>query len=281
MQERQNCSSRICFWLIVEFFCNFIFLLHFITHGDIEVDPGPKKNCSTNFSFCHWNLNSLSAHNYVKLSSLQAYNSVYKHDVICLSETYLDNSVLSDERDLNFPGYKLVRADYPGNVKRGGVCIYFKESLSIRFLDVPSNLNECLLCELSYKNKKCFIATLYRSPSQSREEFEKFLSNFEVLIKTISNQKDAISIIMGDFNARSSNWCKYDISNNEGVQIHSVTSIHGLEQLIYKPTHILSNSWSCINLIFINQPNLVIDSGTHPSPHPNFHHRIIHCEINL
>ena len=37
---------------------------------------------------------------------------------------------------------------------------------------------------------------------------------------------------MGDFNARSSNWYKYDISNNEGVQIDSVTSIHGLEQLI-------------------------------------------------
>ena len=83
---------------------------------------------------------------------------------------------------------------------------HFKESLSIRFLDFPSNLDECLLCELSYKNKKCFIATLYCSPSQSREEFEKFLSNCEVLIKAISNQKDTISIIMGDFNARSSNY---------------------------------------------------------------------------
>ena len=89
-----------------------------MTHGDIEVNPGPKKNCSTNFSFCHWNLNSLSAHNYVKLSSLKAYNRFYKHDVICLSEIYLDNSVLSNESDLNFLGYKLVRADYPGNVKR-------------------------------------------------------------------------------------------------------------------------------------------------------------------
>ena len=129
-----------------------------------------------------------------KLSSLQIHNSVCKHDVICLSETYLDNSVLSDESDLNFPGYKLVRADYPGNVKRGGVCINFKESLSIHFLDVPSNLDECLLFELSYKNKKCFIATLYRSPSQSRDKFEKSLSNFEILIK------DTISMIMGDFN---------------------------------------------------------------------------------
>ena len=67
----------------------------------MEVNPGPKKNCSTNVSFCQWNLNSLSMHNYVKLSSLQAYNSVYRHNVICLLETYLDNSVLSDESDLN------------------------------------------------------------------------------------------------------------------------------------------------------------------------------------
>ena len=88
---------------------------------------------------------------------------------------------------------------------------------------------------------------------------------------------------MGDLddNARSSNWCKYDISNNEGVQIDSVTSIHGLEQLIYEPTQILSNFSSCIDLIFTNQPNLVVDSGTHPSLHPNCHHQIIHCKINL
>ena len=112
------------FGLLLNFYVILYFCYILLTHGDIEVDPGPKKNCSTNFSFCNWNLNSLSAHNYVKLSSLQAYNSVYKHDVICLSETYLDNSVLSDEKDLNLPGYKLVRADYPGNVKRGGVWEY-------------------------------------------------------------------------------------------------------------------------------------------------------------
>ena len=86
---------------------------------------------------------------------------------------------------------------------------------------------------------------------------------------------------MGDFNARSSNWCKYDIPNKEGVQIDSVTSTHGLEQLIYEPNHILSNSSSCTDVIFTNQPNLVINSGTHPSLHPNCHDQIIHCKINL
>ena len=142
------------FGFMLIFFVTLYFCYILLTHGDIEVNPGPKKNCSTSFSFYHWSLNSLIAHNYVKLSPIQAYNSVYKHDVICLSETYLDNSVPSDESDLNFPGYKLVRADYSGNDKRGGVCIYFKESLSIRFLDVPSNLDEWLLRVLSYKNNK-------------------------------------------------------------------------------------------------------------------------------
>ena len=44
------------------------------------------------------------------------------------------------ESDLDIPGYKMVKDHYPGNVKRGGVCIYFKESLSTRLLDVFSLL---------------------------------------------------------------------------------------------------------------------------------------------
>ena len=116
--KRKNCRSRICFWLFVDFFFVILYFYYILlTHGDIEVNPGLKENCSTSFYFCHWNLNSLTVHNYVKLSSLQVYNSVYNHDVIYLSETYFDNSLLSDESDLNFPGYELVRADYPVNIK--------------------------------------------------------------------------------------------------------------------------------------------------------------------
>ena len=97
---------------------------------------------------------------------------------MCLSKIYPDNSVLPDESDLDFLCYKMDRADYPGKVKTGETCIYLKESLSIRFLDVHSNLHKYLLCGLSYKNKRYLIDTLYCSPSQLREEFEEFLSNF-------------------------------------------------------------------------------------------------------
>ena len=47
--------------------------------------------------------------------------------MICLFESYLDASVSSDNDNLNI-------ADQPGNVKREGVYVYFKESLTVRCL---------------------------------------------------------------------------------------------------------------------------------------------------
>ena len=35
--------------------------------GDIEMNPGPKPNPCHSFSICHWNLNSLTARNYLKV----------------------------------------------------------------------------------------------------------------------------------------------------------------------------------------------------------------------
>ena len=81
--------------------------------GDIEENPGPKPNSCEYLSICHWNLNSISAHNFIKMLLLHAYISVNKIDIICLSETYLDSSVLSGNDKLELPGDNLVRADNP------------------------------------------------------------------------------------------------------------------------------------------------------------------------
>ena len=55
--------------------------------GDIEANPGPKPISGQSFSICHWNLNSISVHNYTKIY-LTAYVLVHNFDIICLSETY-------------------------------------------------------------------------------------------------------------------------------------------------------------------------------------------------
>ena len=43
-------------------------------------------------------------------------------------------------------------------------------------------------------------------------------------------------------------------------------------QQLSQLTHLLPNSTSCIDLIFTNQLNLLVDCGIHPSLHPNCHH---------
>ena len=76
---------------------------------------------------------------------------------LCLSQTYLDSPIPSDHVSLELDGYKLVRADHPNNVKRSGVCVYYKESLPVRLINVPY-LQEALPLELNYQNKKIITA---------------------------------------------------------------------------------------------------------------------------
>ena len=76
--------------------------------------------------------------------------------------------------------------DHPSNAKRGGVCIYYKETLALKVISTPY-LNESLLCEVTIGSRKCMIEALYRSSSQNSDQFESFLLNFEFLLQDISN----------------------------------------------------------------------------------------------
>ena len=247
-------------------------------HGDIELNPGPKKLRNKSLSVCHWNLNSLTAHNYSKLTQLKAYTSMFKHDFICLSEAYLDSS--TPDSLLEIDGYDLIRADHPDNIKRGGVCIYYKESLPVRVLSLPY-LKEALLLEMIDNNKKIIVSVIYRSPSQNNREFNSFLSSFEQLLSEISKRKPTVSIITGDFNARSSSWWSNDTDTLEGTNLYSLTSSNNFSQLINEPTHIQRNSSSCIDLIFTDRPNLAVNSGVHASLHPNCHYQVVHTSFDL
>ena len=116
--------------------------------GDIEQNPGPKPSSCQSFSICHGNLNRILAHNFIKLSLLRPYIAIHKFDVVCLSETYL-NTNISNDNSLEVPGYNLFRADHPSNTKRGGVCIYYRNSLPLKILGIHY-LQECINFEVNY-----------------------------------------------------------------------------------------------------------------------------------
>ena len=123
-----------------------------ICSGDIEVNLGPK--IRSPLLFCHWNLNSLSAHNFVKVLVLQALPVTHDYYIICLSETFLDSSVSNDNERIRIEGYNLLRADHPSNKKRGGVCMYYKEHLPITKRDDLCTLKENHVTKIVVGKKK-------------------------------------------------------------------------------------------------------------------------------
>ena len=62
--------------------------------GDIESNPGPNREQS--LKFCHWNLNSTCAREGIKIPLIEAYNTIYHHDILALSETMLNASIDSE-----------------------------------------------------------------------------------------------------------------------------------------------------------------------------------------
>ena len=151
-------------------------ILLVLLSGDVEINPGPKCTPKASLSICHWNLNSISAHNYVKLSLLRAYLTFHKFDIICFSETYFNSSNSPDDETLEISGYNLVRSDHPLNSKPGGVCIYFKNYLPLQIISF-NYLSEYINFEILIGNKICNLITLYRSPSQNQDDFQAFIDN--------------------------------------------------------------------------------------------------------
>ena len=178
------------------------------------------------------------------------------------SKTYLDFFGLTFW-DIAYSGHIFISwvipfkigAANPTNNKRGGVCIYYHNLLSLKVIDIQL-LNECINFEIRVGGKLCSFLCLYRSPSQTRDIFETFADNFELTLDSIINKNPFLIFLFGDFNGKTTNWYKNDINSYEGLKTDTITSQFGLQQIINEPTYLTSNPSSCIDLIFTFQPNL-------------------------
>ena len=166
--------------------------------GDKKFNPGRKPDSNQSFSICHRNLNSMSAHNYSNISLLIAYRSMHDFDIICLSETYLTSNTDINDGNLKIPGYIMYRVDHPSVVKRGGVCIYYKTILPLKVLSKTFFRNALILKYLS--ETKTVNIHLYRTPSQSQDEFHDFLTNLEMNLDDSFNSNPFLTTAIGDFN---------------------------------------------------------------------------------
>ena len=149
------------------------------------------------------------------------------------------------------------------NTRLGDVSLLYRNSLPCSVRHVQG-FDQALVVELNFKRKKIFFTVLYRSPSNPNgsPEFDNFLQNFEELYTKIKSENPYAIFFAGDFNGHSQLWCPSGNTTPEGTRIEELTSFLGLTQLIAEPTNFEPNKTpSCIDLIFTNQPILVMESG--------------------
>ena len=164
----------------------------------MELNPRPKPGCNQECSICHWNVNSMLFHDYSKTSLLTAYISVQNFDLTCLSETYLECSADTNDGNLATLGYIMCHPDQSYDVKRGGVCIYYKTKLPLKVLST-NFLQAWINFKVSFVTKIFRFIHLYRPSSQSQNKFHDFFTNLEMNLNLF------LTTVISDFNIKSNN----------------------------------------------------------------------------
>ena len=201
--------------------------------------------------------------------------------IVCLSKTFLNSSIETNDDKIWIDGYNLIRADHPSDYNKSGVYIHYKEHIPLIKKDNIYTLDDCLVTEIRSQGEECFLTCIYCSTSQGHDEFVDFCSKFDLLLSNINNEFPLCSVITRDFNAHCWRWWHNDITNSAGQEIDSLTLSAGFKQIVDNPTHVVNNSISCIALLFCTKQNAILNYGVGVSIYDKCHHNIIFCKINI
>ena len=135
--------------------------------------------------------------------------------------------------------------------------------------------------DLKIGTKRFTIVSLFRSPSQYADKFERFMNKLYLTMESITQKNPFLAVIIGNFNSRLSKRWTDDKTTQKGLKIENLFFRFSLSQVINRPTHICENFNSSIDLLFTNQQNLINDSEVHSSLHSNIHYQIIYGKFNL
>ena len=147
-----------------------------VRSGDIHPQPGPEKQSDSrqerHITVAHLNARSIKNRNHFIL--IKDVVLAKKFDILCISESWLDNSISDIELDI--PGYDIHRLDRT-NKLGGGVCTFVKQNLKVECLQHLSSIASSGLHQLWLKidsgNCRSFlICTVYRPPSATLDCFD-------------------------------------------------------------------------------------------------------------
>ena len=84
-------------------------------------------------------------------------------------------------------------------------CLHLTHFLPFKVLDIQL-IQECINFERKIADKICNFVSLYRSPSQSKDEFESFANYLELNLDSIVHRNPYLIVVLGNFNAQTKGW---------------------------------------------------------------------------
>ena len=262
------------------YFWNFIFLNFVFCHlvlpkiimccGDVEENPGPKHHGVKDIEIGHVNIRSLTAPLDMSASSqsnalsrmskfVMVKNHIlnYKYDMFGISETWLDNSI--PDKDLEIPGYcKPARRDV--SRRQCGVMVYVSKNLpAVRRTDIEPSDAEIICYSIQACSSKILVCNCYRAPHHDVVDFCDVTGR---IVEDYGSEFDEI-VFMGDMNGRNELFWSEDRTNTDGRILYAAFKSYDFDNLIHKPTRIVGDTRSCIDLLFTNNPFVFSGVGVH------------------
>lgn len=229
-------SNTFCFCTLCSFsniHYVYVIAILLLVCGDVEKNPGPDTPVSSGeLSLLHLNVRSIRN----KIDYI--FDNLADHDILCFTETHLDNQV-SDSHLLNETSdFKLYRRDFTAH--SSGIAVYVSNGLySHRRLDLESPSIQSTWVEITFHSIKVLLCTAYRPPDSRVSFWEEFNVNIENALDVNPN-----IIIVGDLNE--------NLFNNNLVNLKNILLINNLRNVINEPTRVTPTSSTLIDPIILS-----------------------------
>ena len=234
-----------------------------MSSGDVHPNPGPNDfdslisssdtsgtsvfnalNLSNHLTIVHYNVQRILDKVDIIASEIKCF------DVAAFTETWLNDSILDD--DLSISGFHTpVRKDRMTD-SYGGIIIYVKDNINFkRRRDLEVDGIECIWIELKLlHNKNVLLGVFYRPPGSNNMYNSMVFDSIGLAIDT--GLPD--TIITGDFNLNT-------LTPSSSRKISDLCLQFNLKQCIDDFTHFTEHSSSIIDLLFVSNPESVVQAG--------------------
>ena len=244
--------------------------------GDVSLNPGPVNGLNgvvklRGLKFIHQNVQSLGDKiDQLRLLLQELHSGI---QIITLSETWIKPDRNDSEYEL--PGYRLFRKDRKGN--HGGVAVFVHDALvATRRDDLELDTVEGMWLEIAVPKSRSFLVGNFYRPDRTSSYYDKdFMVKLNGILDTASAEGKEM-LLFGDFNC-----CFMSSHRNDSdcKQLKSLFRSLNIKQLIDQPTRITKNSKSLIDLVAVNCPQNVCESGV-VSAHLS-DHELVYCVRKL